>query len=202
MTLEDKIENEQSSNIQTEETPNTETKLETKQEQNTSNIQSQKEDTINSEEISSKTTSVEEQKKEIIEIYTDGACSGNPGPGGYAAIILKEGECVEVLGGERHTTNNKMELMAAIEGLKKITNKESTIKLYTDSTYLQKGMTEWIANWKQKNYKDVKNSNLWQELDALNSNLNIEWHWVKAHAGNKYNEIADSLAKKEVDKNR
>jgi ribonuclease HI len=143
-----------------------------------------------------------EEKPSFVEIYTDGACSGNPGPGGYSAIIILNGEIIQISGGERLTTNNKMELMGAINGLKHIADKNLKIKLFTDSTYVQKGMTEWIEGWKRKNFKDVKNVELWKELDELSSKLNIEWHWVKAHAGHKYNEMADMLAKSEVEKNR
>lgn len=135
------------------------------------------------------------QEPEFVEIYTDGACSGNPGPGGFAAVLLWGGEQREVVGGERFTTNNKMEILAAINGLKALTRTDVKIKLYTDSLYLQKGITEWIEGWKKKNFKDVKNVELWKELDSISSKLNIEWYWVKAHAGNKYNEIADELAR-------
>lgn len=139
--------------------------------------------------------------KEII-IYTDGACSGNPGPGGYGAVILNGEEKHELTGGEKLTTNNKMELKGAIEALKHVQDVEANVKLYTDSEYVKKGITEWIFNWKKKNYKDVKNDLLWRELDSLASKLKIEWHWVKAHNGNKYNEEADKLARKAVEENR
>lgn len=159
-----------------------------------------KEETTISEESSKEQEKVIEP--EVLEIYTDGACSGNPGIGGYGAILIWGDNTKEVSGGEKLTTNNKMELMGAIQGLKSITNTEVKVKIYTDSTYVQKGMTEWIENWKRKNFKDVKNVELWKELDDLNSKLNIEWHWVKAHAGNKYNEMADALAKSEITKIR
>ena len=161
------------------------------------------EEPLNSVENSAEEVKIfEEKKEEIVEIYTDGACSGNPGPGGWAAVLLFEGNEKRISGGEKLTTNNKMELMAAIEGLKAITRKDIKIKLYTDSTYVQKGMSEWLFSWKQKQFKDVKNVEMWKELDALSSELLIEWHWVKAHAGNKYNEIADSLARGEALKNK
>jgi ribonuclease HI len=145
-----------------------------------------------------------EAKEEIsmIEIYTDGACSGNPGPGGYAAILIKDNEIIKISGGHKLTTNNKMELMGAIEGLKAIPDKNMKVKVFTDSTYVQKGITEWIETWKKKHFKDVKNVELWKELDAISNELNIEWHWVKAHAGHEHNEMADALAKLEVEKNR
>ncbi len=143
------------------------------------------------------------QEVKPIEIYTDGACSGNPGPGGFGAIILNlEEDLIEISGGEKLTTNNKMELMGAISALKFVKDTNTRIKLYTDSQYLQKGITEWIESWKQKAYKDVKNVELWKELDALSSKLSIEWHWVKAHNGHKYNEMADSLAKVALNKHR
>jgi ribonuclease HI len=160
-----------------------------------------KTDDFQEEVIASSTPEFKEEKPIVYEIYTDGACSGNPGPGGYAAIILNNGEITEVSGGEKLTTNNKMELMGAISALKSVP-KEASIKIYTDSLYVQKGITEWIANWKRKNFKDVKNTELWKELDSLSSNLNIEWHWVKAHSGNKHNEMADALAKRMVAESR
>ena len=153
------------------------------------------------------TSEVTEMEKVIIPekkiiIYTDGACSGNPGPGGYGAIILNEEERFEVKGGEKLTTNNKMELKAAIEALKRVLSEEAKVTVYTDSEYLKKGITEWIFNWKRKNYKDVKNDAMWRELDSISSKLKVEWHWVKAHAGNKYNEEADALARSALESYR
>ena len=132
-------------------------------------------------------------------IYTDGACSGNPGPGGWGAIILDEEKNETTISGrEKNTTNNRMELMAPIMALKKI-KKASEVIIYTDSTYLKNGITIWIKkweknNWKNTNKKPVKNKDLWIILNELSKERIIDWRWVKAHAGNKYNEIADKLA--------
>ena len=132
-------------------------------------------------------------------IYTDGACLGNPGPGGWGAVILTEKKNdTNISGKERSTTNNRMELMAPIMALKKI-KKTSQIVIYTDSIYLKNGITTWIKNWekngwKSANKKPVKNKDLWLTLNELSKKHIINWKWVKAHAGNKYNEIADKLA--------
>jgi ribonuclease HI len=133
------------------------------------------------------------------DIYTDGACSGNPGPGGWGVIIIDEKENqVTLSGGEKSTTNNRMELTAPIMALKKI-KKSSKIVIYTDSTYLKNGITVWIENWKKNGWKSagkkpVKNKDLWVTLDNLTKKKLIFWKWVKAHAGNKFNELADKLA--------
>ncbi len=132
-------------------------------------------------------------------VYTDGACSGNPGPGGWGAIILDEkNNEISISGKEKSTTNNRMELMDTIMALKKI-KKNSKIIIYTDSTYLKNGITTWIKNWeknswKSANKKPVKNKDLWVTLNKLSKEQIIDWKWVKAHSGNKYNEIADKLA--------
>ena len=132
-------------------------------------------------------------------IYTDGACSGNPGPGGWGAVILNEEKNdTNISGKEQSTTNNRMELMAPIMSLRKI-KKASKIIIYTDSIYLKNGITIWIKNWekngwKSTNKKPVKNKDLWVMLNELSREHVIDWKWVKAHAGNKYNEIADKLA--------
>jgi len=132
-------------------------------------------------------------------IYTDGACSGNPGPGGWGAVILNEEENdINISGKEQSTTNNRMELVAPIMALKKI-KKNSKIIIYTDSIYLKNGITTWIKNWekngwKNANKKPVKNKDLWLTLNELSKEHVIDWKWVKAHAGNKYNGIADKLA--------
>ena len=140
-------------------------------------------------------------------IYTDGSCLNNPGHGGYAGIILdKENNKIdEISGGELQTTNNRMELQAVIEILKRFKNfkkvhKQLKAELFTDSRYVQKGISEWISkwrknNWKTANKKEVKNLDLWQKLDFLNSN-EISWEWIKAHNGNKWNEYVDDLARK------
>ncbi len=134
-----------------------------------------------------------------LKIYTDGACSGNPGRGGWAAIILdKNYKYYSVSGGINNTTNNRMELMAPIMALKKI-KKKSKITIYTDSKYVKDGITDWIRkwklnNWKNSNKKPVKNKDLWIKLDNSCQKHEINWKWVKAHAGNKYNNLADELA--------
>ena len=135
---------------------------------------------------------------EIVEIYTDGACSGNPGPGGWGALLLYGEHEKEITGGEFETTNNRMELMAAIEALN-VLKRPCQIHLYTDSTYVKNGITEWIEGWKAKGWKTaakkpVKNADLWQALDAAAARHAIDWRWVKGHAGNPENERADALA--------
>ena len=132
-------------------------------------------------------------------IYTDGACSGNPGPGGWGVVILDEKKNqINLSGKEKSTTNNRMELVAPIMALKKIKN-SSEITIYTDSTYLKDGITVWINNWKKNGWKSaskrpVKNKDLWVALSKLTEKKSIYWKWVKAHAGNKFNELADKLA--------
>lgn len=135
-------------------------------------------------------------------MYADGACKGNPGVGGWG-VWLKAGEHEKSLcGGEALTTNNRMEMMAVIQGLQAL-KKPSQVKVYTDSSYVQKGMTEWLAGWKKKQWrtadkKPVKNADLWQILDGLAATHQIEWIWVKGHAGNEGNERADALANQGV----
>ena len=133
-----------------------------------------------------------------VVIYTDGACSGNPGPGGWGATMMFGNERREIRGGERNSTNNRMELMAAIKALQYI-DQHSTIDLHTDSTYVRKGITEWIHGWKRRGWKTaakkpVKNADLWQELDEARGEHDVTWHWVKGHAGHPENERADELA--------
>jgi ribonuclease HI len=128
-----------------------------------------------------------------VIIYADGACKDNPGLGAYGAILECNGERKEIKGAIPDTTNNRMELKAVIEALKLI-KQQCTIEVYTDSQYVQKGMTEWIGNWKQKKWKNVKNIELWQELDSLASKYSINWYWVKGHNGDTLNERADELA--------
>lgn len=140
-----------------------------------------------------------------IKIYTDGSCLGNPGAGGYAAIILYEdGRREEITDGESFTTNNRMELMAAIVALRKISPQDK-VELFTDSSYLKNAFTQnWLANWKQSGWKSakgaVKNQDLWTELDSLISNLNVKFNWVKGHAGNSLNERCDKLARTTAEK--
>ena len=143
----------------------------------------------------------------MIKIYTDGACSGNPGPGGWGFVVIHNGNEESYSGGESSTTNNRMELTAAIKALESVSEHE-TIHLYTDSTYVQKGITEWITNWKKNNWitsskKTVSNKDLWLKLDDYNKNLKIEWMWVKAHQSDDsvntyYNNLADELATKAI----
>ena len=136
----------------------------------------------------------------MIEIYTDGSCLENPGNGGWAAIIIINGDFKKISGNEKNTTNNRMELMAPINALKNIKSEEEII-IYTDSQYVKLGITEWINTWLKNNWQtskkqQVKNKDLWIELYNLNKSLNIKWNWIKAHAGNPLNEEADLLAKK------
>ena len=133
-----------------------------------------------------------------VEIYTDGACSGNPGPGGWGAILLFKDSRKELSGGERETTNNRMEIMAAIGALEAL-KRPCEVHLHTDSMYLKDGVTKWIHGWKKNGWKTadkkpVKNVDLWLELDQLVGGHSIEWHWVKGHAGHAENERADQLA--------
>ena len=139
-----------------------------------------------------------------VDIYTDGACSGNPGPGGWGVLIEIDNENIELSGGDRETTNNRMELMAAIKALEEI-DKDYEITLYTDSNYVKEGITSWISNWKKNNWKtaskkDVKNKELWMRLDEAIKDKNISWVWVKGHAGNAGNEQADYLARSALEK--
>ena len=141
----------------------------------------------------------------MIKIYTDGSCLNNPGDGGWAAIINDNGNISKITGNEKNTTNNKMELIAPINALKKI-NKEEAVEIYTDSKYVKLGITEWINKWINNGWKtskreDVKNKDLWLELHELNNLIKIKWIWVKAHAGNPLNEEVDMLAKKAAESN-
>ena len=141
----------------------------------------------------------------MIKIYTDGSCLENPGNGGWAAIIFMNNEKIIISGRKKNTTNNQMELMAAIEALKKIP-KDQEVQMYTDSKYVKMGITEWIKKWSQNDWKTsskqrVKNIELWKELNDISKKHKIEWHWVKAHAGNPNNEEVDTLAKKAANLN-
>ena len=139
---------------------------------------------------------------ETVEIFTDGACRGNPGPGGWGAILRYKEKEKELWGGEAATTNNRMELMAVIRGLEAL-KRRSQVRVYTDSQYVQKGISAWIHDWKKRGWrtadkKPVKNEDLWRELDGLAAQHDIEWHWVKGHAGHPENERADELANKGI----
>tara|TARA_B100000963_G_C22275392_1_gene514709 strand:- start:140 stop:562 length:423 start_codon:yes stop_codon:yes gene_type:complete len=135
----------------------------------------------------------------MIKIYTDGSCIENPGKGGWAAIILNNGNKIEIKGNKENSTNNQMELLAPIQALKKIP-KGSKVQIFTDSKYVKSGITEWIHNWKKNGWKtaskqDVKNKELWLELDLLNNEFEINWNWVKAHSTNELNNEVDLLAR-------
>lgn len=134
----------------------------------------------------------------LVTIHTDGACSGNPGPGGWAAVLQWSGKIREISGGEALTTNNRMELQAVIEALKTL-KRPCPVALYTDSQYVRTGITEWIHGWKRNGWrtaakKPVKNVELWHELENLSQQHDIQWHWVKGHAGDELNERVDALA--------
>ena len=140
-----------------------------------------------------------EQADGAVEIYTDGACSGNPGPGGWGAVLSYRGHSRELCGGEATpTTNNRMELMAAIQALESLTRR-STVRLHTDSSYLRNGVTKWLPGWKRNGWRTagrqpVKNEDLWRRLDVAAGRHDVQWLWVKGHAGNPGNERADALA--------
>ena len=144
---------------------------------------------------------------EPLIIYTDGGCHGNPGPGGWGAVII-DGDTIQKLsGGEAHTTNNRMELMAAIQALAAVSADEKMkgreIQVFSDSQYVKNGITSWIQNWKKNGWrtaakKPVLNKELWERLDSLYSSLSVRWQWVKGHAGVTYNEVCDQLCQKEI----
>ena len=144
-----------------------------------------------------------------ITIYTDGGCSGNPGPGGWGVVVIADGIAKQLSGGDAHTTNNRMELTAAISALSIIKNTPSfagrKISVHIDSQYVKNGITVWIKGWKAKGWKTadkkpVKNQDLWQLLDELNCSLDVSWNWVQGHSGVEYNEICDQLCQKEIKK--
>lgn len=141
-----------------------------------------------------------------VEIYTDGACRGNPGPGGWGVLLRFKDRERELHGGERDTTNNRMELTAAIRALEALTRR-CKVALYTDSQYVRQGITTWLADWKRRGWrtagrKPVANQDLWQRLDELAAQHDVEWHWVRGHAGHADNERADSLANRGIDELR
>ncbi|WNK01011.1 ribonuclease HI [Thalassospiraceae bacterium LMO-JJ14] len=143
-----------------------------------------------------------EPDENTIEIFTDGACSGNPGPGGWGAILRWKGHEKELCGGEAETTNNRMELMAAIRALESL-KRDARVNIYTDSTYVRDGITSWIHGWKRNGWKTaakkpVKNEDLWRRLDEAIRSHDVEWHWVKGHAGHPENERADELARQGI----
>jgi ribonuclease HI len=139
----------------------------------------------------------------VVDIYTDGACRGNPGPGGWAALLLAGAHEKEISGAENATTNNRMELMAVIAALEAL-KRASQVRLYTDSQYVRRGITEWLAQWKARDWKTadrkpVKNQDLWQQLEQAAARHRIEWHWVRGHTGVAGNERADALANAAID---
>jgi len=143
---------------------------------------------------------------DLVEVFTDGACSGNPGPGGWGVILRWRDSERELWGGEPETTNNRMELMAAIMALETL-KRQVRVRLHTDSTYVRSGITEWIARWKRNGWKTaarkpVKNVDLWQRLDAALADHEIDWRWVKGHAGHPENERADELARRGAEEAR
>ena len=140
---------------------------------------------------------------DTVELFTDGACKGNPGPGGWGALLRCQGQEKELFGGAPDTTNNRMELQAVIEALRCL-KRPCDIDIYTDSQYVQKGISEWITGWKARGWRTaskapVKNADLWQMLDAEVARHRIQWHWVKGHAGHEFNERADELANRGVE---
>ncbi|MDD1618369.1 MAG: ribonuclease HI [Methylococcaceae bacterium NSP1-1] len=140
---------------------------------------------------------------DAVIIYTDGACRGNPGPGGWGAILNYKGKIKELYGAEKHTTNNRMELMAAIQALETLT-RPCSVQLNSDSIYVLKGITDWMPNWKKRGWKtaartSVKNEDLWRRLDAAIAKHRVEWKWVKGHSGDTSNERADALANLGID---
>jgi len=142
-------------------------------------------------------------RRKMIEIFTDGACRGNPGPGGWGVLLRYNGREKELWGGEPETTNNRMELTAAIRALEAL-NQSCEVDLFTDSVYVRDGITRWLPNWKRRgwktaNRKPVKNQDLWQELDAAASRHSVRWHWVEGHSGHEGNERADALANRGAD---
>jgi len=144
-----------------------------------------------------------DKENNLVEIFTDGACRGNPGPGGWGALLRFKGKEKELYGGEAETTNNRMELMAAIRALESLT-RPCRISLTTDSQYVMKGITEWMANWKKRGWKTaarqpVKNVDLWQRLDQALARHEVKWHWVRGHTGHPENERADQLANRGID---
>ncbi len=148
-------------------------------------------------------TKIDSTQHRTVEIYADGACKGNPGPGGWGAWIHYDGHEKELFGGEMNTTNNRMELTAVIRALEAL-KRACHARVFTDSVYVQKGMSEWITGWKARNWrtsdkKPVKNDDLWRVLDELAQQHTVEWVWVKGHAGNAGNERADMLANKGVE---
>jgi ribonuclease HI len=146
-----------------------------------------------------------QEKEDIVRIYTDGGCEPNPGIGGWAAVLLFQGHVKELFGGEMDTTNNRMEMTAAIRALEAL-KRPCKVCLYTDSKYLKQGITEWLPNWKRRNWTrkegPLKNEDLWRRLDMLSSQHTVTWKWVQGHAGDQYNERCDALANEAIQRQR
>ena len=143
-------------------------------------------------------------KRDIVTVFPDGACRGNPGPGGWGVLISHDGVDKELFGSEAQTTNNRMELLAAIQGLR-ATDSGATVSVYTDSQYVRNGVTQWMVNWKKNGWKTaarkpVKNQDLWQQLDEVAGARAVEWYWVRGHSGHPGNERADALANHAIDR--
>lgn len=148
------------------------------------------------------TDDVADDQTDVIDAFTDGACSGNPGPGGWGAILRWRGHERELSGADPETTNNRMELMAAIQALEAL-KRPARIRMHTDSTYVKDGITKWLASWKRRGWKTadkkpVKNVELWQRLEAAAGRHDVSWHWVRGHAGHPENERADALAREAI----
>ncbi|MCK9529744.1 MAG: ribonuclease HI [Gammaproteobacteria bacterium] len=146
------------------------------------------------------------ENDELVEMFTDGACRGNPGPGGWGVVLRYKGKEKTLHGGERHTTNNRMELTAAIRGLEAL-NRACAVRLTTDSKYVMDGVTKWLPGWKKRGWitadkKPVKNVDLWQQLDEATARHRVEWQWVRGHTGHPENELADALANRGIDEMR
>lgn len=144
------------------------------------------------------------EQDKLVRVYTDGACRGNPGPGGWGVLLSYNGVEKELYGAESNTTNNRMELMAAIQGLSAL-KRSCDVTMVTDSKYVMNGITQWMDGWKKNNWKTankkpVKNIDLWKQLDDLIGNHNVRWEWVKGHSGHRENELADALANRAIDR--
>ena len=153
--------------------------------------------------MTNKNPNLQDLEKPVVHIFTDGACRGNPGPGGWGALLRYDGHEKRLYGAQNHTTNNRMELMAVIEGVK-VLQVPSHVEITTDSQYVQRGMNEWLAKWKRNGWKNsqkqpIKNQDLWVQLDQVVTPHQVVWHWVRGHSGNPENTIADDLATQAID---
>ena len=153
--------------------------------------------------MTNKNPNLQDLEKPVVHIFTDGACRGNPGPGGWGALLRYDGHEKRLYGAQNHTTNNRMELMAVIEGVK-VLKVPSYVEITTDSQYVQRGMNEWLAKWKRNGWKNsqkqpIKNQDLWVQLDQVVTPHQVVWHWVRGHSGHPENTIADNLATQAID---